>query len=79
MKPSWIFAKPGLDDGMNMCSQPSGYIVQHPIHACQAKPPFLLLFGRDCRTQMVATSPSPDDEGMEGLHNLIVDKSRNLR
>ena len=40
--------------------------------------PFLL-FGRDCRTQMVATSPSPDDEGMDGLRNLIADKSENLR
>ena len=27
--------------------------------------PFRLLFGRDCRTQMDATSPSPDDDGME--------------
>ena len=41
--------------------------------------PFLLLFGRDCRTQMDATSPSPDGEGMDGLHNLIADKSENLR
>ena len=41
--------------------------------------PFLLLFGRDCRTQMDATSPSPDDEGLDGLHNLIADKSENLR
>ena len=40
---------------------------------------FLLLFGRDCRTQMDATTPSPDDEGMEGLHNLIADKSEALR
>ena len=32
-------AETGLSDGMNMCSQPSGYIGQHPIHACQAKPP----------------------------------------
>ena len=28
---------------------------------------------------MDATSPSPDDEGMDGLHNLIADKSENLR
>ena len=41
--------------------------------------PFRLLFGRDCRTQMDATSPSPDDEGMDGLHNLIANKSENLR
>ena len=41
--------------------------------------PFHLLFGRDCRTQMDATSPSPDDEGMYGLRNLIADKSENLR
>ena len=41
--------------------------------------PFRLLFGRDCRTQMNATSPSPDDEGMDGLRNLIADKSENLR
>ena len=41
--------------------------------------PFLLLSGRDCRTQMDATSPSPNDKGMEGLHNLIADKSENLR
>ena len=41
--------------------------------------PFSLLFGRDCRTQVDATSPSPDDEGIDGLHNLIVDKSENLR
>ena len=25
MKPPWIFAKPGLGDGINMRSQPSGY------------------------------------------------------
>ena len=40
--------------------------------------PFRLLFGRDCRTQMDATSPSPDDEGIDGLHNLIADKTENL-
>ena len=28
---------------------------------------------------MDATSPSPDDEGMDELHNLIADKSENLR
>ena len=28
---------------------------------------------------MDATSPSPDNEGTEGLHNLIADKSENLR
>ena len=28
---------------------------------------------------MDATSPSPDDEDMDGLHNLIADKSENLR
>ena len=27
---------------------------------------------------MDATSPSPDDEGMDGLHKLIADKSENL-
>ena len=41
--------------------------------------PLRLLFGRDCRTQMDATSSSPDDEGMDGLHNLIADKNENLR
>ena len=41
--------------------------------------PFRLLFGRDCRTQMDAASPSLDDEGMDGLHNLIAGKSENLR
>ena len=41
--------------------------------------PFRLLFGRDCRTQVDATSPSPDDEDMYGLHKLIADKSENLR
>ena len=40
--------------------------------------PFRLLLGRDCRTQMGATSPSPDDEGMDRLHNLIADESENL-
>ena len=40
---------------------------------------FCLLFGRDYRTQMDATSPSPDGEGRDGLHNLIADKSENLR
>ena len=28
---------------------------------------------------MNATSPSPDDEGMDGLRNLSADKSENLR
>ena len=41
--------------------------------------PFRLLFGRDCRTQMKATSPSRDNEGIVGLHNLIADKSENFR
>ena len=41
--------------------------------------PFRLLFGLDCRTQMDATSPSPDNEGTDALHNLIVDKSGNFR
>ena len=41
--------------------------------------PFRLLFGRDCRTQIDATSPSPDNEGMVGLHNLIADQSESLR
>ena len=41
--------------------------------------PSRLLFGRDFRTQMDATSPSPDDEVMDGLHNLIAYKSENLR
>ena len=41
--------------------------------------PFLLLFGRNCRTQMDATFPSPNGEGTDGLHNLIADKSENLR
>ena len=65
-----------------MCSQLSGYIEQHPIHACQVKrpPSFYYLFGRNCRTQMDATSPSSDDEGVEELHNdLIADKSEALR
>ena len=41
--------------------------------------PFRLLFGRDCRTQIDATSPSPDNEGMVGLHNLVADQSESLR
>ena len=41
--------------------------------------PFRLLSGRGCRTQMDATSPSPDDEGMDGLQNLIADECENLR
>ena len=41
--------------------------------------PFILLFGRDSRTQMGTTTPSLDDEGMEGLHNLIADKSKALQ
>ena len=41
--------------------------------------PFLLLFGSDYRTQMNATSPNPDAEGMIGLHKLIPDKSKNLQ
>ena len=28
---------------------------------------------------MDATSPGPEDEGMDGLRNLIADKSKNLR
>ena len=41
--------------------------------------PFRLLFGRDCHTQMDATSPSPDNEGKDGQHNLIADKREKLR
>ena len=41
--------------------------------------PFLLLFGRNCSAQESATLPRPEDEGMEGLHNLISDKSKALR
>jgi hypothetical protein len=41
--------------------------------------PFRLLFGRDCRTQMDATSSSPDNDGMDGLRNLIAVKSEYLR
>ena len=67
-----------LGDGTNMRSQYSGHIGQHPIPACQVTP-FLLLFDRDCRTQMDATSPSPDDERMEGLHILTTNKSEALR
>ena len=37
-----------------------------------------MLFGQDCSTQMDATSPSPDNESTDGLHNLIADKSENL-
>ena len=40
---------------------------------------FLLLFGRDCRTQMDATSPRPDDKGVERFHNLSADQSKVLR
>ena len=81
MKPSWNFAKPGLGEGMNMCSQSSGYIERYTTHACLPgkATPFLLLFSRNCHTQMDATSPSPDNEGMEGFHDLIADKSKNLR
>ena len=49
-----------------------------PRLPCKATP-FLFLFGRDCRTQMDATFPSPDGEGTDGLHNLIEDKSESLR
>ena len=38
-----------------------------------------MLFGRDYRTQTDATSPSLDNEGMDGLDILIADKSENLR
>ena len=41
--------------------------------------PFLVLFGRDCPIQVDAITPSPDDEGMEELHNLVADKSEALR
>ena len=41
--------------------------------------PFRLLLGRDYRTRMDASSPSPDDQGMDGLYNLIADRSENLR
>ena len=41
--------------------------------------PFLLLFDRNCRTQMDATTPSADGKGVDGLHNLVADKSENLR
>ena len=66
---------------MNMCSQSSGYIERYTTHACLPgkATPFLLLFSRNCHTQMDATSPSPDNEGMEGFHDLIADKSKNLR
>ena len=40
--------------------------------------PFRLLFGRDCRTQIDATSPSSDDEGMDELRNRNA-TSENLR
>ena len=40
--------------------------------------PFLLVFGRGCSTQIDATTPSPDDEGVEGLYDLIHDKSEAL-
>ena len=80
MKPSWIFARISLGDEMNTCGRPSSCIGQSPTLGYQARPPpFRLLFGRYCRTQMDATSPSPDNEGMDGLHNLIADKSENLR
>ena len=80
MKSSWNFEKVGLGNVMNTCSRHSGCTGQHPTHGCQARPnPFCLLSGRDCRTQVDATSPSLDDEGMDGLHNLIADESGNLR
>ena len=49
------------------------------LHRTTPDPPFILLFGRDSRTQMDVASPSPDDEDMERLHNLIADKSEALR
>ena len=79
MKPSWNFARVRLGDGMNTCGQPFGYIGQPDPRLPGRATPFRLLIGRDCRTQMDATSPSPDDEGMDGLRNLIADKSKNLR
>ena len=79
MKTSWNFARVGLGGGMNTCSRPSGYTRQPLASAAKQGHPFRLLFGREYRTQMGATSPSPDDECMDGLHNLIADKSENLR
>ena len=80
MKPSWNFAKPDLGDRINMCSQFSGYIGHHPIHACQANPPpFLLQLGHVCRTRMDVTSTNPDDEAMEELQSLTADKSKAFR
>ena len=78
MKPSWNFARVGLGDEY----------VQPALWPRRTTPnsrllgkatPFRLLFSRDCRTQMGATSLSPDDEGMDRLHSLIADKSENLR
>ena len=79
MKLSWNFAKIGLGDGMNMCSQHSGYIERYPIHACQARPPPFSYYSIVTATQLNATTPNLDDEGMEGLHNLIDDRSEALR
>ena len=38
--------------------------------------PFRLLFGRDCRTQMDATSPSPDDDGMDWMDYITSSPTR---
>ena len=78
MKPLWNFTRVGLGDGMNTCSWPSGCTGQPPTLGCQARPPPSAYDSADCRTQMDATSPSPDDEGMDGLHKLIAGKSKNL-
>ena len=63
-------------DGVSMYVQPASW-----LHRTTSDPrlpgkatPFLLLFGRS--TQIDATSPSPDDEGIEVLYNLLVDKSK---
>ena len=81
MKLSWSFKRVSLGDEMNMCGRPSGCMhraIPDPRLSGKATP-FRLLLGRDCRTQMDATSPSPDDEGMDRLRNRIANKSENLR
>ena len=79
MKPSWNLARLSLGNEMNTCGPTLWLHRTTPDPWLPGKVTlFRLLFGQNCRTQMNATSPSPDDDGMDGLL-LIADKSENLR
>ena len=77
MKPSWNFARVGLGDGMSTCSRLSGCTRQPPTLDCRARPPPSAYYS--AMTAVPRWTLRPDDEGMDGLHNLIADKSENLR